>query len=60
MDRVKAEEMANPGVSEDKQKLKKCEGFLSLLMYHAVTADLALKHIMSHAMGSHMFLRASS
>ena len=30
MDRVKAKETANLRVSEDKQKLKKCEGFLSL------------------------------
>ena len=29
-------------------------------MYHAVTAVLGLEHIVSHAMGSHLFLWVSS
>ena len=70
VDMEEAEVVANPGDSVDMQKLKKCEGFLSLFcssstrrdpgMYHAVTAVLGLEHIVSHAMGSHLFLWVSS
>ena len=44
MDTVKAEEMANPGVSEDKQKLKNCEGFLSLFCSSSTSRDLVVYH----------------
>ena len=67
MDMEKAAEVVD---SVDKQEIKKFEEYLSLFcssstrrdpgMYHAVTAVLGLEHIVSHAMGSHLFLWVSS